>query len=83
MRFELVGKIDSRLEGPRYGVAVDGKAYDTNQAAWGTNEDDYLVVIDVATLTVEETVIVNAVAEEIREGTGLLYIQNAAFGTGD
>lgn len=81
--FELIGKVDSGLEGPRYGVAVDGKAYVTNQAGWETDQDDYIAVIDIETLTVEETVIVNAVAEYILEGSGLLYIQNAAFGSGN
>lgn len=81
--FELIGKIDSGLNIPRFGVAVDGKAYVTNQAAWDTPEDDYIAVIDIASLTVEETVIVNAVAEDIIEGNNYLYIQNAAFGTGN
>ncbi len=81
--FELIGKIDSGLAGPRYGVAVDGKAYVTNQAAWDTNEDDYIAVIDIESLTVEETVLVNSVAEEIIEGNGFLYIQNAAYGAGN
>lgn len=81
--FELAGKIDSGLNMPRYGVAVDGKAYVTNQAAWDTSEDDYIAIIDIATLTVEEPVILNAVAEEIMEGNGYLYVQNAAFGAGN
>lgn len=81
--FELMGKIDSGLAAPRYGVAVDGKAYVTNQAAWDTNEDDYVAVIDIESLTVEETVIVNSVAEDIIEGNGFLYVQNAAYGAGN
>ncbi len=81
--FELIGKIDSGLDLPRYGVAVDGKAYVTNQAAWDTNEDDYIAVIDIESLTVEETVLVNTVAEDIIEGNGFLYVQNAAYGAGN
>ncbi len=81
--FELIGKIDSGLSMPRYGVAVDGKAYVTNQAAWDTFEDDYIAIVDIASLTVEEMVIVNAVAEDIIEGNGFLYVQNAAFGAGN
>ncbi|SDL67344.1 hypothetical protein SAMN04488034_10869 [Salinimicrobium catena] len=81
--FELAGKIDSGLAAPRYGVAVGGKAYVTNQAAWDSSDDDYIAVIDIESLTVEETVIAGSVVEDIIEGNGLLYVQNAAYGSGN
>lgn len=80
--FELVGKIDSGLNVPRYGVVVDGKAFVSNLASFGSIDDDYISVIDVASLTVEESVNVNAGAEEIIEGNGYLYT-HAPFGAGN
>ncbi|WP_424494179.1 DUF5074 domain-containing protein [Salinimicrobium sp. GXAS 041] len=80
--FELVGKVDTGLQGPRYGAVVDGKAYVTNHGAWDNYTDDYLVVIDVETLEIEETIVIGDVAETVIAEDGLLYIQNAAFGNG-
>lgn len=77
--FEKVGAIDEGLELPRYGVVVDGKAYVTNQAG-----EAYVAVIDLETLTVETTIPMEGTAEHIEKGAdGLLYVQNAAFGTGN
>lgn len=81
--FELVGKIESGFEAPRYGAIVNGKAYVTNHASWDTNLDDFITVIDIETLQVEETVIVGDYAEKIIAQDGYLYIQNAAYGTGN
>lgn len=81
--FELIGKIESGFEAPRYGTAVNGKAYVTNQAAWDSNQDDYIAVIDLETLKVEENIVIGDYVESIIEENGLLYIENAAFGTGN
>lgn len=81
--FELAGKIESGFEAPRYGAVVNDKAYVTNHAAWDTNQDDYIAVIDLETLEVEETIIMGDYAENIIEENGLLYVQNAAYGTGN
>ncbi len=81
--FELVGKVDSGLNVPRYGVVENGKAYVTNQADFSTNEDDYVAIINLETLQVEETVIIGDAVEFIEEEDGLLYIQNATYDTGN
>lgn len=81
--FELVGKVDSGLNVPRYGVVENGKAYVTNQADFSTNEDDYVAVINLQSLEVEQTVVIGDVVEFIEEENGLLYIQNATYGTGN
>lgn len=81
--FELVGKVDSGLNVPRYGVVENGKAYVTNQADFSTNDDDYVAVINLETLEVEETVVIGDAVEFIEEEDGLLYIQNATYGTGN
>lgn len=80
--FELVGKIETGLQAPRYGAVVDGKVYVTNHAGWETTTDDYLVIIDVETLEVEDSIVLGDAAETITAEDGLLYIQNAAFGSG-
>lgn len=80
--FELKGKVDSGLQAPRYGVVVGGKAYVTNHAGWDSNTDDYIAIIDVKSLEVEDTVVVGDYAEDITEENGKLYIQNSAYGSG-
>ncbi|MBZ9728909.1 quinoprotein amine dehydrogenase [Salegentibacter sp. JZCK2] len=81
--FELVGKVDSGLQVPRYGVVENGKAYVTNLAAFDSSTDDYVAVIDLETLEVEESIALNAPAEHIIEENGLIYVQNAVFGSGN
>lgn len=81
--FELVGKVESSLQVPMYGVAIDGKAYVTNIADFDSNADDYVAVIDIENLEVEEAIEIGEDANFITEENGLLYIQNAAFGTGN
>lgn len=81
--FELIGIINSGLSVPRYGTVLNGKAYVTNLDGFNSVEDDYVAVIDLETLEVEESVIVGAVAENIVNSNGQIYIQNAAFGSGN
>ncbi|HET8810079.1 MAG TPA: DUF5074 domain-containing protein [Flavobacteriaceae bacterium] len=81
--FEFVGEITGGLNAPRYGAAVNGKAYVTNQAGWQTSEDDFIAVINLETLEVEETVLANAPVEYILEENDKLYIQNAGYGIGN
>lgn len=81
--FELIGTVDSGLDVPRYGAVENGSAYVTNQAVFGDDTDDYVAVIDTASLEVEETVTVGAEVENIEDENGMLYIQNAAYGSGD
>ncbi len=78
--FEKLGVIDQGLEMPRYGVVEDGKAYVTNQ---GSNP--YVAIIDLQNLSVTGTIDMNGqTVEYIEDGdNGMLYVQNAAFGTGN
>jgi len=85
--FELVGKVDSGLLSPRYGVIENGKIYVTNQGSYedpgATEFDDFIAIIDLETLEVEKTIETNTVLEYIEEEDGLIYVQNAAFGNGN
>jgi len=81
--FELLGTVDSGLSVPRYGTVLNGKAYVTNIAEFSTDQDDYVAVIDIETLEIEETVIVGGAAEYIVSTSGEIYIQTAAFGSGN
>lgn len=81
--FELLGVVDSGLNKPRYGTVLNGKAYVTNQASFDTNQDDFIAVIDLETLEVEQTITTGKVVEYIVESGGQIFVQNAAFGTGN
>jgi DNA-binding beta-propeller fold protein YncE len=85
--FELVGKVDSGLQSPRYGVIENGKIYVTNQGSYedpgATEFDDFIAIIDLETLEVEKTIETNTVLEYIQEEDGLIYVQKAAFGSGN
>jgi len=80
--FELVGKVESGLNLPRYGVVENGKAYVTNQADYTTDQDDYVAIINLETLEVEQSVVIGNTVEYIEEEDGLLYIQNASYNIG-
>ncbi|GHA34942.1 hypothetical protein GCM10007103_15600 [Salinimicrobium marinum] len=79
--FELVGKVDSGLQVPYYGAVVDGKVYVTNLADFMDNKDDYIAVIDVESLEVEETILINDFGDNLIEEDGLLYIPSYSSGT--
>lgn len=81
--FELIGKIETGFNIPRYGVVVDGKAYVTNLASFSDLTDDFISVINLSTLAVESTIAVNAIAEKITAEEGKLYVANGSFGKGN
>lgn len=68
--FELIATI-SGFVNPRYSAIYNGKAYVT---CWGGDEDDSIVVIDLATNTIEDTIIVANGTEKIKQVNGKLYI---------
>lgn len=80
--FEFLGKIDTGLNVPRYGVVENGKAYVTNLADFGNLTDDFIAVINLNTLQVESTISVNAIAERIVNGNGKLFVANGSYGEG-
>ncbi|MDD3003892.1 hypothetical protein [Flavobacterium sp.] len=80
--FELIGKIETGFNVPRYGVAYNGKAYVTNLADFSDLTDDFISVINLNTLQVESSIAVNAIAERIEEENGKLYVANGNYGTG-
>lgn len=80
--FELMDKITEGLKLPRYGTVENGKAYVTNMGSFEGGES-YVAVINLETLEVEKTISVEGSAEYIQEENGQLYVQNAAFGTGN
>ena len=80
--FELIGKIETGFNVPRFGVVENGKAYVTNLADFGSLTDDFISVINLQTLTVESTIPVNALAEKIVGENGKLYVANGSYGAG-
>ncbi len=80
--FKVIDKIETGLSVPRYGVVVNGKAYVTNLATFGSLTDDFVTVINLDTYEVEDTFPVNAIADRISEENGRLYIGNGNYGEG-
>ncbi|MGM0634812.1 MAG: YncE family protein [Bacteroidota bacterium] len=80
---EFIGRVETDLDVPRYGVAVDGKAYVTNQGDFTTDQDDYLSVIDIETLEVENTITIGGTGEFIQAYNNQLYLLNATYGQGN
>lgn len=81
--FAYMGTIDTGLYHPRYGVALDGKAYVTNMAGWETGADDYVAVINLSTLALESPIMLGNYAERIDADHGKVVVANGAFGAGD
>ncbi|UJH91966.1 hypothetical protein LZ575_04845 [Antarcticibacterium sp. 1MA-6-2] len=81
--FELVGRVESDLQVPYYGTIINGKAYVTNLASFDSNTDDFVAVINLETLEVEETIEINNTASYITQAKELLYVQNSSFGSGN
>jgi len=82
--FELVGQVDSGLNIPYYGVIYDGKAYVSNLAGFDEGgADDYVAIIDLENLEVEETIVAGFSIEEVEEDNGLIYFEGTNFGTGN
>lgn len=80
--FELIDKIETGFDVPRYGVVVNGKAYVTNLASFMDEADDFISVINLSTNEVESTIAVNAIADKITEENGKLYVANGNYGAG-
>lgn len=90
--FKLVGKIESGLTIPRFGVVVNGKAYVTNLNTYAPylapanhpgNSDDFVAVINLTSNTVETTIPLGTFGEKIAAINGKIYIANGAFGEGN
>lgn len=80
---ELEAVIDAGLSVPMYGVVIGDKAYVSNIDSFMSTEDDYIAVIDLATLSVENSVILGDTAEFLIAHNNNLYVQNASYGTGN
>jgi hypothetical protein len=78
--FKRIGKIETGLTIPRYGVVANGKAYVTNANTYGyTNPttgdtDDFIAVINLTTNTVERTIPLNTTADKLVFNNGKIYI---------
>lgn len=81
--FEYLATIDTGLAAPRYGVALNGKAYVTNLNDFMSATDDYVAVIDLETLSVGAPIAVNDYADHILAHNGKLYVANGSFGAGN
>jgi len=81
--FEFKGVVDSGLNVPLFGAVSNGKAYVSNVADFSTEEDDFLAVIDLVNLEVEETVVAGTYLSEVKVENGLIYVEGAAYGTGN
>ncbi|WP_300438885.1 DUF5074 domain-containing protein [Christiangramia sp.] len=81
--FEFKGQVDSGLNIPLFGTTLNGKAYVSNVADFGTSDDDFIAVINLETLEIEETVVAGTYLSEVKEANGLIYVEGAAYGTGN
>lgn len=81
--FEYIGQVDSDLSIPYYGVAYNGKAYVSNLEDYGNPNTDYVAVIDLETLEVEEKILAGANLDEVKEENGLIYFEGSYFGSGN
>ena len=81
--FEFIDVVDSGLNVPLYGIVTNGKAYVSNVADFATSEDDYIAVINLESLEVENTLIAGTYISEMKEASGLIYMEGAAYGTGN
>ncbi len=81
--FEYIGQVDSGLSMPYYGVAYNGKAYVSNLEDYGNPDTDYVAVIDLETLEVEEKILAGANLDEVKEESGLIYFEGSYFGSGN
>lgn len=80
--FEVIGKIETGFNVPRYGVVENGKAYVTNLGSFSDLTDDFISVINLSTLSIESTIAVNGIAEKILSENGKLYVANGSYGEG-
>lgn len=80
---ELIDVIDSGLNVPMFGAVLNGKAYVSNLADFMTNQDDFIAVIDLATLSVENTYVLGNTTDYLVVQNNSLYIQNASYGFGN
>ncbi len=81
--FEFIATISTGFQVPRYGVVYNGKAYVTNSNSFADATDDFISVIDLATLSVETPIAVNNKAEKIVEENGKLYVSGGFYGEGN
>ncbi len=75
--FASLGSITDGLKQPRYGAALNGKIYVTNAVSKN------VTVYDAETFTKLATIPVNKIVEKIVAVNGKVYLQNAAFGSGN
>lgn len=82
--FEHLGRAETGLEVPRYGVVVGEKIYVTNQGDFTTPDDDYVAVLSLQDLSLEKKVTVGSYIEHIYKGPNdLVYIEGTAFDQGN
>jgi hypothetical protein len=81
--FAYIATISTGLTVPRYGVVHNGKAYVTNSNSFDSATDDFIAVIDLATLAVEDPIIVNDQAERLVAYNGKLYVSSGFYGVGN
>lgn len=81
--FEKIGEITAGLDNPRYGLAHGNNIYVTNQASFATNDDDYVAIIDKINFTASTPLVIGKPVEFIISDGSKIYVQNAAFGSGE
>lgn len=80
--FDKAGAITTGLSKPRYMTVVGNKGYVTNWGATDNDSDDFVAIVDLNSLVVEETVDVALGPERIIAKDGKLYVSHlGAFGS--
>ena len=80
--FDKAGTITTGLSTPRYMTVVGNKGYVTNWGATDNDNDDFVAIVDLNSLVVEEKVEVALGPERIIAKDGKLYVSHlGAFGS--
>ncbi|WP_435254928.1 YncE family protein [Tenacibaculum sp. A30] len=80
--FDKAGTITTGLSTPRYMTIVGNKGYVTNWGATDNDNDDFVAIVDLNSLVVEEKVEVALGPERIIAKDGKLYVSHlGAFGS--
>ncbi len=72
--FKSIGTIKTGLKNPRYIAFANGNAYVTNWGDTNKADDDYVLVINATTNTIEKSIEISEGPEKIIENKGKLYV---------
>ena len=81
--FESIATIDSGLVNPRYMTIVNGKGYVTTWGDFNDQADDAVVVINLTSNTIIETIATSYLPERLVANGNKIYVNTGTFGFGN